>query len=321
MRYQVRPGDTQSSRPSTHANPQTAGANASPAAAQLKTSRQSDSFAATSSSVSVPPMDLKYDGGVSYNPNVEQLQRALVKAGALRQSDMNGGPGYYGPLTRAAVNRIQQKAGITSDGGIHFGPLTRAALKQALGTGTTTQAPGKSPAPVAAPSGTRAARDAQTAKKIDAVLAGYPGSKMMGMGAVIVDACRKSHVPVDLLMAQLAKESTFLRTGNTLSIANNNPGNLRHAGWESQFGGVPGQGGFERFPTIEAGIRAYAHLMGSPSLPYRTLVDAKNWKQLVHVYAPASDGNDEAEYVRNLTDWMTMFGAKIGVGPNWVNEK
>ena len=258
----------------------------------------------------VPTVDLQFNGGASYDPNVEQLQRALVKAGAMRQADMNTGPGYYGPLTRAAVNRIQQGAGIVGNDGMNFGPLTRAALQKALGAVAGTP-------PVKPP----AAGDAETARKINAVLAGYPGSRMQGMGAVLVASCRKEHVPVDLVMAQLAKESTFLRSENTLSIANNNPGNLRHAEWESQFGGTPGQGGFEHFGSIQSGIEAYVHLMGSPTLPYRALVDARDWKGLVHKYAPSSDGNNEAQYVQQLTSWMTMFGGKIGVDSNWVNEK
>lgn len=270
--------------------------------------------------VTAPTMDLQFDGGASYNANVVQLQRALVAAGAMKQSDMDTGPGYYGPKTRAAVSRIQVEAGIIGDGGEHYGPRTRAALQSALASKKSSAKPAAA-AKATAPTGSLAARDAQTAKKIDAVLAGYTGSQMQGMGSVIVAACRKEHVPVDLLMAQLAKESTFLRTGNNLSIANNNPGNLRHAGWESQFGGTPGVGGFEHFPSIAKGIQAYAHLMGSPSLPYRKLVDAKAWKALVHLYAPGSDGNNEVEYVRELTEWKAMFASKIGVSSNWVNEK
>ena len=83
---------------------------------------------------------------------------------------MARGP-YYGPLTRAAVNRIQPAAGITLDGGVNYGAKTRAALQDALDAKAR-------PPPVV--DGTLKARDASTAKKIDAVLAGYPGSKMQG---------------------------------------------------------------------------------------------------------------------------------------------
>lgn len=55
--------------------------------------------------------------------------------------------------------------------------------------------------------------------------------------------------------------------------------------------------------------------------PYRALIDARDWKGLVHLYAPASDGNDEREYVQELTDWKKMFATKIGVDSNWVTEK
>jgi hypothetical protein len=160
------------------------------------------------------------------------------------------------------------------------------------------------------------AQDAETAKKVDAFLERYPNSHMHGMGAVLVDACRKEHVPLDLVLAQLGKEATFLSDGS--SVPNHNAGNLRFASWESAFGGVPGQGGFTAFPSVEQGIRAYVHLLGSPT--YRSFVDQRDWAGLVHVYAPASDGNDEATYVRELESWSAQFADAVGIDQNWVNE-
>lgn len=282
-------------------------------------------------SVRVPQADLQYNGGAGYNAEVEQLQRALVKAGFLSQTDMNTGPGYYGNRTKAAVASLQARYGITGDGGVHFGPRTRAALTQALSTQGGPGAPtGPSTPTSPTPTGptevvngiTLSRKDAATARRIDQMLASeYPTSRMQGMGAVLVDACRKERVPLDLVLAQLGKESTFLRPDNTLSIANNNPGNLRFASWETRFGGTHGQGNFTHFPSVEKGLRAYVHLLGSPDLPYRQMVDRRDWAALVHLYAPSSDGNNEAEYTQQLHDWTAYFARKVGITSNWVNER
>lgn len=79
----------------------------------------------------VPQANLVFDGGRRYRPEVEQLQRALVEAGYMTRADMNTGPGYYGPRTKAAVAKLQARYGIADDG-THFGPQTRAALTRAL---------------------------------------------------------------------------------------------------------------------------------------------------------------------------------------------
>lgn len=279
-------------------------------------------------SVRVPQGDLQYDGGSAYNAEVEQLQRALVKGGFLSQAEMDTGPGFYGNRTKAAVARLQEKYGITDDGGVHYGPRTRAALTQALGTQGSPSTP-TGPSTPTSPGGvevvngiTLSKKDAETARRVDQMLANdYPSSRMQGMGAVLVDACRKERVPLDLVLAQLGKESTFLRPDNTLSIANNNPGNLRFASWESQYGGTHGQGNFTHFPSVEKGLRAYVHLLGSPDLPYREMVDRRDWAALVHLYAPASDGNNEAEYTQQLHDWTAYFARKVGITSNWVNER
>jgi hypothetical protein len=85
----------------------------------------------TPPSSQVPAAGLSYDGGTSYNAEVEKLQRALVQAGYLSASDMASGPGYYGNKTASAVARLQADSGIDSDGRT-YGPATRAALEQKL---------------------------------------------------------------------------------------------------------------------------------------------------------------------------------------------
>ncbi len=84
------------------------------------------------SGVTAPPPPLSFDGGATFQPGVDQLQRALVQAGYLAEGDRQSGPGFYGEKTRAAVARLQQAAGISSPDGRSYGPRTQAALSSRL---------------------------------------------------------------------------------------------------------------------------------------------------------------------------------------------
>ncbi len=101
-----------------------------------------DTFAAAATGgVTAPQSNLAFDGGArDQGAPVEALQRALVQLGYLTQADMDSGRGHYGPRTKAAVARLQAKAGIVDDGS-HYGPQTRAALTRAL-SGSSTTPPG-----------------------------------------------------------------------------------------------------------------------------------------------------------------------------------
>jgi hypothetical protein len=152
------------------------------------------------------------------------------------------------------------------------------------------------------------AEDAALAERVDAEL---EGTGLEGQGATIVAACRKDNVPVDFVMAQLQKESSFLSPENNLSIANNNPGNLRWADWEAEFGGTPdGEGNFTHFPSVEKGIEAQVHLLGTV---YREEVDNRDWYALVSRYAPASDGNDVELYASQMEQWSADWRQKLGI--------
>lgn len=64
-------------------------------------------------------------------PEVETLQRALVKLGYMTNEQVATGPGIFGPRTQAAVQAFQTASGIIPAYG-NYGPLTRAALSKAL---------------------------------------------------------------------------------------------------------------------------------------------------------------------------------------------
>lgn len=163
--------------------------------------------------------------------------------------------------------------------------------------------------------------DQQLAQRIDQIIAGsWPTSKVQGYGAVILDQCRKEDVPVDFVLAQLQKESSFLSPANTASIANNNPANLRWSAWQQAFGGHPGgRGNFTRYDSIEDGLRAHIHLLRRS---YGSEIDRRDYRALVERYCPWFDqpGNTEAQkravteqYVRQMESWSAQWRSRLGL--------
>jgi LysM repeat protein len=158
--------------------------------------------------------------------------------------------------------------------------------------------------------------DDQLARSIDErVLA---GTGLAGQGATIVGAAREYGVPVDFVLAMLRKESSFLSPENDLSIANNNPANLRFADWETEHGGAEGTGGFTHFPSIADGIRAQIHLLSRD--PYAGMVARRDWEGVVYRWAPPSDGNDSALYARQMYEYSAEYRALLGIGEDWVGS-
>ncbi len=183
---------------------------------------------------------------------------------------------------------------------------------QAPQTGSTSQTSATASVGGLAPS------DQELAARVNEEL---EGTGLAGKGETIVAAARKERVPIDLMMSMLQKESSFLSKENNLSIANNNPGNLRWADWESEFGGKPGgPGNFTTFPSVDKGIEAMASLLGDV---YREEIDNKDYKALVYKYCPPSDqpgGQADTDlYVKQMNDWTKNWQQKLGVDSNWIN--
>lgn len=95
------------------------------------------SRAALSRTLNTAPPDNLQRG--DHGAEVRQLQAQLVKLGDMKQSEMNTGPGIFGPLTKAAVQKFQQAHNVPHTG--FYGPLTRVALTKALGGGNVHAAP------------------------------------------------------------------------------------------------------------------------------------------------------------------------------------
>ncbi len=62
--------------------------------------------------------------------SVQQLQQSLVGLGFMKQSELDSGPGIFGPRTEAAVLAFQKANGVTQTG--FYGPASRAAMQGLL---------------------------------------------------------------------------------------------------------------------------------------------------------------------------------------------
>ncbi|HEX8701549.1 MAG TPA: peptidoglycan-binding protein [Myxococcaceae bacterium] len=136
-------------------------ADSGPKARSLGHSSQSSFQAAASA----PTVDLQRG---STGPAVQQLQNALVKLGYLTQAQVQTGPGIFGPQTEAAVKRFQGAHGVPQTG--YFGPMTRAAMNQALQGGGT---PPVGTPPVGTP-------PASGSAEVDRLLSQYPVGSYAG---------------------------------------------------------------------------------------------------------------------------------------------
>jgi peptidoglycan hydrolase-like protein with peptidoglycan-binding domain len=155
-------------------------------------------------------------------PQVEQLQKALVKTGHLTQAAMNTGPGIFGEKTFAALKAFQADNGVDAIG--RYGPKTRAAFEKLgakIGGGT---APAPTPTGPTGPIGD------------------LPKTGNAFLDRVAADAIRSQRqtgVPASVTLAQAALESGWGKSG--LSTKANN------------FFGIKGEGpaGHVLMPTKE----------------------------------------------------------------------
>lgn len=224
-------------------------------------------------------------------PKVNQLKVALYRLGYVSKAMLEAHPDQLGSGTEAALKKFQKDHGLQISGKYGSGSEAnlKAALKRLPGAGGSTPAP-------AGGSTTGSA----SAAKIDTMV---QGTGLAGQGANIAKFAKQYAVPAELALAMFWHEAQFNSTG--IAPQNNNPGNLRFVG---QPGAVSGVSGFAKWPTVGQGVEAYFKLM---STVYRRFIDQKDWAGLVHEYAPAADGNDEAQYLRKIVDGMNAYRAKI----------
>lgn len=120
-------------------------------------------------------------------------------------------------------------------------------------------------------------------------------------GLLAMQMQRTYGVPWEVLIAQMQVESQIGQTGAARGGTNN---------WLGITGkGDAGRSGrYAKFSSVEASIQAWAQKVIRNGLYNEAMwhTDPDKWNlrdflaNMVHVYAPASDGNDEAGYVRDV---------------------
>jgi predicted chitinase len=105
------------------ARPGTGGA--APSAPTTPSKPSEPARGATLKGMTLPAGDL--ERGAS-GAAVKQLQSALVKLGHMTAAEMRTGPGVFGPRTESALKEFQAKHNVPSTG--YYGPLTRAAMQK-----------------------------------------------------------------------------------------------------------------------------------------------------------------------------------------------
>lgn len=88
--------------------------------------------------------------------------------------------------------------------------------------------------------------------------------------------------------SSVGNTSASIKLGSPLAIANNNPGNLRYAG---QAGATQGKGGFAKFATPEAGVKALQNQITLDSNRGHTL------ESFINKYAPPVE-NNTSQYIQ-----------------------
>ncbi|QSQ18836.1 transglycosylase SLT domain-containing protein [Pyxidicoccus parkwayensis] len=131
--------------------------------------------------------------------DVKKLQSALVKAGYMTQKEMDTGPGTFGPRTEQALKEFQSANGVKNTG--YYGPLTRAAFDK-LGAkvgGATTKGTDST-------GGTQGTDNTSKPAKGNNDLSGFTSNKYDN---IINDMSKKYGVPARLIKAVIQQESAF----------------------------------------------------------------------------------------------------------------
>jgi len=101
-----------------------------------------------------------------------------------------------------------------------------------------------------------------------------------------------------LCLAILDQESSYAKRFRFNVESNYNPLNLR----------PPGGDGYLRFSGWTEGIRAWRERITDPTYRDGIYARTRTIAELIHVYAPASDSNDEAAYVAGIEQSLLRWG-------------
>lgn len=118
----------------------------------------------------------------------------------------------------------------------------------------------------------------------------------------------------NLAMAMLAVEQIYWTYHNIIPKSYNNPFSLTDP-WDASKGGRQ----WSRFTSPVEGAKAWQTRMLSATGPY---ANTRTVPELISVYAPGFDGNDEAGYVRKILSYRDAYKAleaKLGTGSGGGN--
>jgi hypothetical protein len=101
-----------------------------------------------------------------------------------------------------------------------------------------------------------------------------------------------------LALAMLKAESSYGTHFNLNKRENLNPLNLR----------PPSGDGYMAYPTYAAAIRAWRERLTSPDYKNGIYDRTETLDELIHVYAPGSDSNNESEYVNTIERLFNQWG-------------
>lgn len=127
---------------------------------------------------------------------------------------------------------------------------------------------------------------------------GSPAAKEAGFSQALYDACTDRGIDPAVAVGFFLQESTCGRYGR--GHDNHSMGNIKGTAPES--GGTDGT--FRKYDTWAEGARDWARLIDEAYVEKRGLTTLS---QVISVYAPSSDGNNEAKYVATVNGVVDSF--------------
>ncbi len=127
---------------------------------------------------------------------------------------------------------------------------------------------------------------------------GSPAAKEAGFSQALYDACTNRGIDPAVAVGFFLQESTCGRYGRAHD--NHSLGNIK--GHAPESGGTDGT--FRRYDTWAEGARDWARLIDEAYVEKRGL---STLSQVISVYAPSSDGNNEAKYVATVNGVVDSF--------------